>query len=202
VRSGPHGSRRPLRRLITMRGQSVANSTRRANHQFQSSDRFKNILLYRNQNREHNRSRPAPTEGRFAIVTIRRAQDAMDAAAPGDFSPDENVRSGRRNRVVLTPRPWRQAGAKYRAGDGGNKRRSPGRAPISRKPLRGESRDVSAVPVVNPCAFIAHFLHTGLRAQSAPGFPCALFSRRGTTNWQHSGEIEPRERSWLSLFTQ
>jgi hypothetical protein len=25
----------------------------------------------------------------------------------------------------------------------------------------------------NPCASLAHFSHTGLRAQSAPGFPCA-----------------------------
>ena len=32
-----------------------------------------------------------------------------DAAASGDPSPDENVRSVRRNRVVLAPRPWRQA---------------------------------------------------------------------------------------------
>ena len=32
-----------------------------------------------------------------------------DAAASGDPSPDENVRSVRRSRVVLAPRPWRQA---------------------------------------------------------------------------------------------
>ena len=87
----------------------VANSTRRANHQFLSSHNAKYILLYRNTNRGHNSCRPVPTEGRFAIVTIRRAQDAMDAVASGDFSPDENACSGRRSRVVLTPRPWRQA---------------------------------------------------------------------------------------------
>ena len=28
----------------------------------------------------------------------------------------------------------------------------------------------------------------GLRAQSAPGFPCALFDKRGTTKWQTSGK--------------
>jgi hypothetical protein len=33
----------------------------------------------------------SPPEGRFAIVTERRARDAMDAAAPGDLSPDENA---------------------------------------------------------------------------------------------------------------
>jgi hypothetical protein len=40
-------------------------------------------------------------------------------------------------------------------------------------PLRGESRDVSAVPVKSVCVFY-YPLHTVLRAQSAPGFPCAL----------------------------
>ncbi|HKU05307.1 MAG TPA: hypothetical protein VJR30_04495, partial [Bradyrhizobium sp.] len=45
------------------------------------------------------------------------------------------------------------------------------------KPLRGESRDVSAVPVKPVC--VLHYpLHTVLRAQSAPGFPCALYSKR------------------------
>jgi len=52
----------------------------------------------------------------------------MDAVASGASAPDENAGGGRRSRVVLTPRPWRQAGAKYRAGDGGKKGRSPGRA--------------------------------------------------------------------------
>jgi len=30
----------------------------------------------------------------------------------------------------------------------------------------------------NPCALFHHPLHTVLRAQSAPGFPCALFEER------------------------
>ena len=55
---------------------------------------------------------------------------------------------GRRSRVVLAPRPWRLFGGKYPADNGDNKRRSPGRARISRKPLRGESRAVLAVLVV------------------------------------------------------
>ena len=45
------------------------------------------------------------------------------------------------------------------------------------KPLRGESRDVSAVPV-KPVCVLSTIAHGGLRAQSAPGFPCALCSRR------------------------
>jgi hypothetical protein len=33
----------------------------------------------------------SPPEGRFAIVTERRARDAMDAEASGDLSPDEDA---------------------------------------------------------------------------------------------------------------
>src|SRR5262245_53200857 len=43
-------------------------------------------------------------------------------------------------------------------------------------PLRGESRDVSAVPVKTVC-ILTPLQHTAMRAQSAPGFPCALVSR-------------------------
>ena len=65
-------------------------------------------------------------------------------------------------------------------GNGDKNRRSPGRVRISRKPLRGESRDVLAVPVVQPvCSFATGLSHTGLRAQSAPGFPCALIKEEG-----------------------
>src|SRR5205085_7797487 len=79
--------------------------------------------------------------------------------------------------------PWRRGPVVYPAalwwrGNGDTKGRSPGRARISRKPLRGESRDVSAVPVKPVCAL--HYpLHTVLLAQSAPGLPCALCSREG-----------------------
>src|SRR5262245_8645246 len=38
---------------------------------------------------------------------------------------------------------------------------------------------MSRLYLSNPCAFLAHFLHTVLRAQSAPGFPCALFPEEG-----------------------
>ena len=33
----------------------------------------------------------------------------------------------------------------------------------------------------NPCAFSVALLHTVLRAQSAPGFPCALSWKEGAT---------------------
>jgi hypothetical protein len=55
------------------------------------------------------------------------------------------------------------------------------------KPLRGESRDVSAVPVVKPVCFLSLVSHTGLRAQSAPGFPCALSSGEGQREYSNSG---------------
>jgi hypothetical protein len=82
---------------------------------------------------------PPPLEGRFAIVTKRWARDAVDASA----RQDELARSGRRNRVVLTPRCWRQVLKKLTLlrDDGDKKARSPRRArrkPL--KPLRGECR--------------------------------------------------------------
>jgi hypothetical protein len=39
---------------------------------------------------------------------------------------DERAFRGRRSRVVLTPRRWRQVGGSNPAGDGGKKARSPG----------------------------------------------------------------------------
>jgi hypothetical protein len=72
---------------------------------------------------------------------------------------------------------------KSSAGNGGKKGRLPGESTKETvRPLRGESRDVSAVPVVKPvCISVALFAH-GLRAQSAPGFPCALFKEEGQRN--------------------
>ena len=56
---------------------------------------------------------------------------------------------GRRSRVVLTPRRWRQVGGGNSTGDGDKQARSPRRArrkPL--KPLRGECRAFSGVTVV------------------------------------------------------
>src|SRR5438105_11192498 len=104
---------------------------------------------------------------------------AMDAVASGGFgSPGETFTAD--GEIVWS---WRRDPGVYPArlcghGNGDNKGRSPGRVRISRKPLRGESRDVSAVPVKSVC--VLHYpLHTLLRAQSAPAFPCALFTRDG-----------------------
>ena len=62
---------------------------------------------------------------------------------------------GRRSRVVLTPRRWRQVGERDFTGDGDNKARSPGRA--RRKPLKplraGMPGDPGATVVTNARAF-------------------------------------------------
>src|SRR5437879_6094163 len=66
---------------------------------------------------------PAPLKGALAIVT-NVGRDAVDA----DSVQDERAASGRRNRVVLTPRRWRQASRSRPAGDSGKTARSLGRA--------------------------------------------------------------------------
>src|SRR5215813_8559739 len=38
---------------------------------------------------------------------------------------------------------------------------------------------MSRLYLSNPCAFLVYPLHTAMRAQSAPGFPCALSDERG-----------------------
>src|SRR3954462_13975027 len=99
---------------------------------------------------------------------------------------DEVVWSWRRDRGVYF------AGG-YPADNGDNQRRSPGRARISRQTLRGESRDVSAVPVV-----LAHVLRTwdarALRRAGSTGAVSARLSLRplrfkGTTRSQNSSGI-------------
>jgi hypothetical protein len=47
-----------------------------------------------------------PHEGRFAIVTKRWSEDAVDVTS----AKDESACRGRRSHVVLTPRRWRQIG--------------------------------------------------------------------------------------------
>jgi hypothetical protein len=81
------------------------------------------------------RAIPSRLRGRIAIVTdvgygmrwTRQCQKTNDVAR------------GRRSRVVLTPRRWRQVGGRDFTGDGDNKARSPGRA--RRKPLKPLRRE-------------------------------------------------------------
>jgi hypothetical protein len=86
-----------------------------------SSPSPKNISVRPRPKSVHNSRRSVPTEGRIAIVT-NAGRDAVDAAALGArsiadrfcrkrWSPAKtnNAFRGRRSRVVLTPRCWRQA---------------------------------------------------------------------------------------------
>ena len=122
-------------------------------------------------------SRP-DTEGRFAIVTdvgcgMRWTRAALLTRAPP---------CGRRSRVVLTPRRWRQvlekqASCKFLGGDGGKQARSPGRArnkPL--KPLRaGMPGDPGATVVTNSCVY--YFYTRGCGCNGHPAFPTPFVGR-------------------------
>src|SRR5438270_1731251 len=107
---------------------------------------------------------------------------------------DERHGSGRRSRVVLTPRRWRQASEKCLACDGDNQARSPGRSrrkPL--KPLRAGMPGDSGEPVVTTLVCFL-FLHARLRVHRAPGIPHALSYFSGATFMHHSGVKPPRDR--------
>jgi hypothetical protein len=87
-------------------------------------------------------SSPRPASIRGAYASSRTlVRDAVDAVA----TQDERRWCGRRSRVVLTPRRWRQVSRSNSRGDGGNKARSPGRA--RRKPLKPLRREGRVKPV-------------------------------------------------------
>src|SRR3981189_1314438 len=83
--------------------------------------------------------RPVPQRG----ARDRHGRGAGCGGRGGAF--DEWRLSGRRSRVVLTPRRWRQGGGGNSADDGGKKARSPGRA--RRKPLKPLRRECRVNPV-------------------------------------------------------
>ena len=115
------------------------------------------------------------------IVTFRWARDAM---AAGWRSGDPFTWAKRRWRTAKSCGPGAATLASIRVGpcwrgNGDNKGRSPGRARISRKTIaRGKPGCLGCTCQTRVRVFCA-FLHTALRAQSAPGFPCALCSREG-----------------------
>jgi hypothetical protein len=100
-----------------------------------------------------------PNEGRVAIVTNAR-WDAVDAKA----TTDERGRRGRRSRVVLAPRCWRQVLRNYPPSDGGKKAGHRGEHEVSRNPSRRESRIASAGPV---CSCAHFFVHTARETAGA-----------------------------------
>src|SRR5437870_6976127 len=131
--------------------------------------------------------------GRFAVVTERwrglRWTLRRQVLAPDETfaAYGEVVWSWRRDPGVYPPRLCG-------VGNGDNKGRSPGRARISRKAIaRGKPGCPGCTCGLTRVHFCSTPTHMGLRAQSAPGFPCALF-KRGPTKLQNSGESAPRER--------
>jgi hypothetical protein len=155
----------------------VTNSARRANHfrfaENLSSPGIKNISLFRIPKSVAYLLPSHPAKGRIAIVTRRVVGCNGRRRADGEG----RLFCVRRSRVVLAPRPWRLSCGRYPADNGDNKRRSPGRARISRQTIaRGESGCLGCTCQTRVRSYYP--LHTVLRAQSAPGFPCALSSER------------------------
>jgi hypothetical protein len=74
-----------------------------------SSPQSKNILLSISANQNYIPTHPGPHEGRFAIVTKRRAGDVMDVSASGvrlsapDETPERTVKSCGPGAAMLAP---------------------------------------------------------------------------------------------------
>jgi hypothetical protein len=167
--------------------------------------RFTGILIYGIQ-----LAIPRPSEGRFAVVTKRWAWDAMDAVASGGrrdpgkvetgfpirITPSKTTgrkrRSGRRNRVVLAPRPWRYVGGHISLTTGARKAASPGRARISRKTIARGRPGCLGCTCQNRVHSFATFAHG---AAGAVGARLSLrpLSERGTRNCKTPGKTRPRE---------
>jgi hypothetical protein len=118
---------------------------------------------------------PPRSEGRIAIVTNVERGMRWTRRRAGRSA----LARGRRSRVVLTPRRWRQVGdnASHCTGDSGKKARTLGRArrkPL--KPLRREGRTDPPTPVVTSVCF--HFLHTDRGCSGHPAFPAPSLEGR------------------------
>ncbi len=91
----------------------------------------------------------------------------------------ESARSGRRSRVVLTPRRWRQACGTISQVTGARKPDSPGRArrkPL--KPIAQETPGCPAKPVVTESRVLFYFRTRGCGCGLTPGVSCALLRRK------------------------
>ncbi len=110
--------------------------------------------LRRRANHWHWSAQPAPPRGtlRGRHETWRGLRWTLWRQA-GSLA-GRNVCSVRRSRVVLAPRPWRLSfPARAGEGNGDNKRRSPGRARISRKAIAwGKPGCLGCTCGVCPCA--------------------------------------------------
>jgi hypothetical protein len=106
---------------------------------------------------------------------------------------------GRRSRVVLTPRRWRQVATMlaHCAYDGGKKARSPGRArrkPL--KPLRRECRNDFGEPVATTLVCFFHFARGAMGAAGTRHSLRPLFHGRSVR--ASLGRFASREREVVS----
>src|SRR3984893_13507791 len=109
----------------------------------------KNILIFRRPKSTYIHRHPVPLRGAF------RERHGRGAGGGGrDGALDGRCQRGRRRRVVLTPRRWRQVGGGNSAGDGGKKADHRGEHGISRKPLRGECRVIPVTRCEYSCAYL------------------------------------------------
>jgi hypothetical protein len=120
------------------------------------------------------RCHPGPHKGAFRDRHERRARVRWTLIARLTSA----LSCGRRSRVVLTPRRWRQVSQKCLRGDGGKQARSPGRARNKLlKPSRaGMPGDPGATVVTNACAF--YHCARGCGCNGHPAFPAPLLGSR------------------------
>jgi hypothetical protein len=101
---------------------------------------------------------------------------------------------GRRSRVVLTPRRWRQVLRSDAQSDGDNKARSPGRARRkSLKPLRAGMPGCPGEPTVTTSCALYPFCTRDCGCIKRPAFPTP-FSGKAEKILHNSDAFAPRER--------
>src|SRR3954465_6952471 len=129
-------------------------------------------------------------QGALAIVTDA-GRDAMDANTP----LTNGAERGRRSRVVLTPRRWRQVLRSDAQSDGDNKARSPERSrrkPL--KPLRAGMPGLPGEPTVTTSCALYPFRTRDCGCIKRPAFPTP-FLRKGGRNPAQLGRIRAA-RTW------
>ena len=136
--------------------------------------------------------------GRFARSSRTSGRDAMDAAMPRFLRDDGKAAYGE---VVWS---WRRDRGVYPAGCSGLttvtiNAAHRGEHEVNRKTIARGKPGCLGCTCGGLAGAACSLLPPRLRAQSAPGFPCALFSRRGTTRLQSSGENAPRDAEGCPL---
>jgi hypothetical protein len=134
---------------------------------------------------------PAHTQGAFRDRHERRAGMRWTRVA----LLTRALSCGRRSRVVLTPRRWRQVSQKYLRDDGGKKARSPGRARNKLlKPSRaGMPGDPGATVVTNACVLLPYTRGCGCNGH--PAFPTPSLGER--ISFKNSGARASRDRECM-----